>query len=174
MAQFPPPIPPGKLNPRTKFSEFEDWKLRNLVLSMPLINWKVIGSLMGNRTPRQCRERYKNYLAPSVRIDPWTAEEEALLVTKYREMGPKWSQMAPLFNRRTPVSLKNHHAKIAQHFSGDDRSEDPPDAPIPEEDEKPPPPPPLPESVVSIFRRTERAGDAWFSQDGDAKFGNVI
>jgi hypothetical protein len=174
MLPFLPPFPPHRLSPRTKFTELEDLKLRNLVEAMPFVNWKVIGGLMGNRSPRQCRERYKNYLAPSVRMEPWTAEEDALLLEKHREIGPKWAQMTHFFNNRTAVGLKNRHVRITQHFSGDARSDDHAPSPRENSEEALPPPPQLPRAVVSIFQRTERAGDAWFSQEPDPKFGSVV
>jgi hypothetical protein len=99
---------------RSKFSVFEDQKLQRLVSSMSIVNWAAIGNLMGNRTARQCRERYKNYLAPSVTTEPWTREEEDLLMRKHDEMGPHWAQMRQFFQNRTAVSLKNHYARIIQ------------------------------------------------------------
>jgi hypothetical protein len=146
---------------------------------MPILNWRVIANFMGNRSPRQCRERYKNYLAPTVRVDPWSPEEETLLLEKFREMGPKWAQMTEFFPDRTAVSIKNHYAKISQHRTEDERGEPEP-LPVPiiegklakeetqevEEQEAAE----LPEGVISIFRRAKTAGDAWFNQEADQKF----
>jgi hypothetical protein len=118
---------------------------------------------LGNRTARQCRERYKNYLAPSIRIAPWTPEEDALLLQKYRELGPKWSQMTSFFGQRSAVSLKNHYVRISQHFSGDvlptSHSENPP--PKPDD----PSVNTLPAGVVNISKYSEKAGESWFNGD---------
>jgi hypothetical protein len=178
---FPVPLVARQLSPRTKFSQLEDIRLRSLVHSMPRVDWRVIGRLMGNRTPRQCRERYNNYLAPSLRIAPWTEAEESLLVEKFNQLGPKWSQMAVFFNRRSAVSLKNHYAKISQRLSGkplpDGAEEDD------EHDEvRPPRPDPAPNkkeeekdgTVVSIIRAAEKVGESWFSSESDVKFSHVV
>ena len=102
-----------KLPPRTKFSPEEDEKLVQLVTSTPTMNWKQISAIMGNRSARQCRERYNNYLAPGINHDPWTKEEDILLLQKFAECGPQWAFMTQFFDRRSCVSLKNHYAKLA-------------------------------------------------------------
>ena len=101
------------LPPRTKFSDEEDKKLIQLVNSYPKMTWKQISVLMGNRTSRQCRERYNNYLSPDLNHNPWTPEEDALLLQKYKELGPQWAFMTQFFNRRACVDIKNHYAKIS-------------------------------------------------------------
>ena len=100
------------LPPRTKFTELEDQKLISIVSGMPKVNWKYVANQMDGRTARQCRERYKNYLSPSIRLAPWTPEEDALLLQKYHEFGPRWSFMKQFFDKRESVSLKNRHAKL--------------------------------------------------------------
>jgi hypothetical protein len=110
------PVPNPQFVSRAKFSPAEDARLRNIVLAMRKVNWRVVAQIMGNRSPRQCRERFKNYLEPSLRTADWTAEEDALLLEKFAELGPKWSQMTAFFNRRSGVSLKNHYAKISQRM----------------------------------------------------------
>jgi hypothetical protein len=121
---------------------------------------------MGNRSARQCRERYNNYLAPSIRTDPWTPQEDALLIQKHQELGPKWSEMASFFHCRSPVSLKNHFARISQHSKAGNTPPiekvvpPPPEVPEPQGET----PVDLPAGVVSIFRRSKFAGDAWFQE----------
>ena len=103
--------------PRTKFSQLEDKKLIQIVKEMPKVNWKAVAMQMEGRTPRQCRERYNNYLAPNLRTSPWTVEEDAILIQKYQEYGPKWSFLSQFFDKRGPVSLKNRHAKLVYQSS---------------------------------------------------------
>ncbi|KAH0795168.1 Myb-like DNA-binding domain containing protein [Histomonas meleagridis] len=100
------------LPPRTKFSEIEDQKLIKIVSGMAKVNWKYVANQMEGRTARQCRERYKNYLSPNIRCTPWTPEEDALLLQKYKEFGPCWSFMKQFFDKRESVSLKNRYAKL--------------------------------------------------------------
>jgi hypothetical protein len=48
-----------------------------------------------------------NYLAPNVVNGPWTAEEEQLLVRKYKQFGPSWKRIATCFNGRTDINVRN-------------------------------------------------------------------
>lgn len=97
---------------RHKFSKQEDDTLRRIVLQHGEGNWSTIAACMKNRTARQCRERYKNYLSPRIKNDPWTREEEQLLELKYAELGPKWAKIALFFESRSDVNVKNHWAAM--------------------------------------------------------------
>jgi hypothetical protein len=97
---------------RQPFTAEEDEKLKQLVAESANRDWKAIAALMGNRTARQCRERYKAYLTPDISNRPWQDTEDALLRQKYEEMGPKWAQMVRLFEGRSAVNLKNRLATI--------------------------------------------------------------
>lgn len=92
---------------KIKFTPEEDEKLRNLVQAHGTNSWNLIAGLMGNRNARQCRERWKNYVNPELRNEPWTLEEDKLLVEKYEEYGPKWNKIAKHFVNRSDNSLRN-------------------------------------------------------------------
>ncbi|KAH0795285.1 Myb-like DNA-binding domain containing protein [Histomonas meleagridis] len=104
--KWPKPKVGGNL--RHKFSKQEDETLKRIVQQHGEGNWSVIASCMKNRTARQCRERYKNYLSPNIKNDPWTQEEEILLEKKYAELGPRWAKIALFFESRSDVNVKNH------------------------------------------------------------------
>jgi hypothetical protein len=48
-----------------------------------------------------------NYLSPEVGNGPWTAEEEKLLLEKYRELGAVWKHIASFFISRTDINVKS-------------------------------------------------------------------
>lgn len=100
---------------RTKFSPQEDQRLKEIVGRLGTANWDKVALELGGRTARQCRDRYNNYLQPSINNNPWTIEEEYILYQKYQEIGPQWAQMTYLFENRTCVSIKNHWSKIAKY-----------------------------------------------------------
>jgi hypothetical protein len=43
---------------------------------------------------------------------PWTAEEEALLIEKVNELGSRWAKIAPFFEGRSEVNIKNQWAAM--------------------------------------------------------------
>jgi hypothetical protein len=67
---------------------------------------------MQGRTTRQCRERWRYYLHPSINRTAWTEAEDRLLLQKYNELGAKWSHIVPFFHLRTDVDLKNRFKRI--------------------------------------------------------------
>ncbi|EAY14130.1 Myb-like DNA-binding domain containing protein [Trichomonas vaginalis G3] len=93
---------------RHKFTKAEDELLKSLVEKYGEANWVVVSAQMKTRSPRQCRERYKNYLSPKIQNGPWTPEEEALLVEKVKEFGQRWANIAVFFEPRSDVNVKNH------------------------------------------------------------------
>ena len=94
-------------SPKYKFTAEEDEKLKMLVLSHGTSSWAFIARLMGSRNHRQCRERWKNYINPALRNDPWTLEEDQLLVDKYAEFGPRWNKISKFFLNRSDNSIRN-------------------------------------------------------------------
>lgn len=98
--------------PRTKFSPEEDNILIDLVEAIDPVDWKLVADAMGNRTARQCRERYHNYLAPNVAVKEWTKEEDEKLLTQYKIQGPRWALIRAVFPGRSCVNIKNRWAKL--------------------------------------------------------------
>lgn len=99
---------------RQMFSPYEDVQLKFLVSQIGSGNWKAIASHMQGRTPRQCRERYRNYLAPDITNGPWTREEDSYLQSLYEQFGPKWSSIAKHFRNRSEVNIKNRWTSIGK------------------------------------------------------------
>lgn len=92
---------------KIKFTPEEDKRLVSLIKQYGSNDWIHISELMKTRNPRQCRERWNNYLNPNLRDDPWTIEEDKLLVDKYREFGTHWAKIAKFFVHRSDNSIRN-------------------------------------------------------------------
>jgi hypothetical protein len=116
--RFPPPASisfesfhPSKVRKR-KFTEDEDTRLADLVAQHGASSWKKIATHMNGRSVRQCRERWKYFLEPSINRGDWTLDEDNLLLSKYDEIGPKWAQISAFFRSRTDIDLKNRFHRI--------------------------------------------------------------
>jgi hypothetical protein len=76
---------------------------------------------MDSRNERQCRERWKNYINPSLRSDPWTLEEDQLVVQKYAEFGPKWNKISKFFSNRSDNAVRNRWQLMLRQWERQNR-----------------------------------------------------
>ena len=106
-----------KSHSKSKFSLEEDILLTRLVQQFGNQNWALIASKIKGRSTRQCRERYVNYLCPSVNRSPWTEQEDNLLIEKYNQIGPHWKAIADYFPNRTDINVKNRWLKIQRNLN---------------------------------------------------------
>jgi hypothetical protein len=101
----------GRTAERRKFSADEDEHLRGLVEKFGTKCWEEIARFHPDRSARQCRDRYKNYLIDSLVTDPWRPEEDALVIRKFHEIGPKWVEIGKLLSGRSGNNVKNRWHK---------------------------------------------------------------
>ena len=100
---------------KVKFTPEEDEKLRKLVGESVDIDWGKIAAQLPNRNQRQCRERWQNYLNPSLSTREWTQVEDDMVVEKFNEYGPHWNVIARLFNGRSGNAVRNRYLVIMRH-----------------------------------------------------------
>lgn len=93
---------------RQRFSKDEDQRLQQLVAELGVNQWALVAKRLGNRSSRQCRERWHNYLSEKAKNAPWTADEEQLLEEKVEKYGPRWTLIATFFRDRSEANVKNH------------------------------------------------------------------
>lgn len=97
---------------RTRFTSEEDEKMRRLIDQLGLGNWTKVAESMQGRTARQCRERYNNYLNPSLRHGEWSKEEDELLFKLYGRYGANWNVISQRFQNRSRISIRNRYALV--------------------------------------------------------------
>lgn len=97
---------------KQKFTQEEDDKLRALVNQYGTKQWDRISDQIIGRSPRQCRDRWKNYLSPNVVSSPWNVNEDRLLLALFQRVGPHWAKIVKYFPGRTDVNIKNRWNKL--------------------------------------------------------------
>ncbi|CAO3702591.1 unnamed protein product [Rhizopus stolonifer] len=95
-----------------KFSKEEDEEIIKLVGLHGSNNFRKIKKEMDtHRTEAMLRERYQNYLDPSLDKSPWTKEEEAEFIKLYRELGNIDKVKRSMTKNRSKRSLYNRTRK---------------------------------------------------------------
>ncbi|KDO29015.1 hypothetical protein SPRG_06070 [Saprolegnia parasitica CBS 223.65] len=108
-------LKPGLVKGHWSFDE--DDALIKLVRDVPSVQWSDISKQIPGRTAKQCRERWKNHLDPTINKGPYKSDEDVVLMNAYQELGNRWTQIAELLPGRTEDSVKmrwkvlNPHAK---------------------------------------------------------------
>lgn len=92
---------------RVKFTPKEDEILINQVAISGPRKWSRIALNLPGRTPRQCRDRYVNYLSAGLQNGPWTHEEDTKLLNLYNKYGSKWALIQKSFPKRSSNNIKN-------------------------------------------------------------------
>ena len=104
---------------RRAFSKLEDESIRQYVAENGE-NWDEVAKKLPGRTAKQCHDRYSNYLRDGLKTEPWTEEEDAILIAIHNEIGPKWVKMMSQLPGRSGNDIKNrwhkHLVKKEKHF----------------------------------------------------------
>ncbi len=96
-----------KINKKS-WSADEDSKLMKLIQELGISgSWTLISTKMGNRSGKQCRERYHNHLKPEINKSSFTKEEDELVNELQRKMGNQWAKISKFFSGRSDNAVKN-------------------------------------------------------------------
>lgn len=71
-------------------------------------NWKRIAYIL-NKTPKQCRERYRTYLTPEVANTQWTKEDDDKLRELVNTIGKSWAKLRQYFPGKSDNAIKNRY-----------------------------------------------------------------
>ena len=66
------------------------------------------------RTPKQCKDRWKNRLDPTINSDEWTTAELQVLFDAQRVYGNKWVTISTMLPGRTEIDIKNQFYSTAR------------------------------------------------------------
>jgi hypothetical protein len=138
----------SRQHPRSIFTVEEDVQLVQAVEDLGTDSWVAVSARVPARNARQCRDRWRNYLAPDIDNGPWTAAEEDLLIAKQAELGAAWKQISQFFPSRTDINIKSKWHQIQRRWRRAARRVEP---------EVPPPPPESPPNPETVFEQIWKA-----------------
>lgn len=94
------------------WTDEEDELLRTYVPLEAKNNWVAVAEHVPGRTAKQCRERWSLSLDPNIRKDPWTSEEDELLLQLHEQHGNAWAVIVKHLNGRTVNAAKSRFKSI--------------------------------------------------------------
>merc|ERR1712226_761536 len=94
---------------KSYWSDNEDRLLTSLVELYGAKNWSLIAKSFHGRIGKQCRERWRNHLNPSIRKEPFTADEDTRIMELVNELGTKWTKIALRLPGRSDNAIKNRY-----------------------------------------------------------------
>jgi hypothetical protein len=83
----------------------EDIRLINVITETSPIIWDTIAEKIGDRTAKQCRERWQYITNPNP--GPFQKWEDDVIIRQRARIGNHWAKIASKLNGRTPISVKN-------------------------------------------------------------------
>lgn len=75
------------------------------------VSWVNVAKLLPGRNSMQCRDRYINYLSKEITKEPWTPQEDKIILEKYKQFGKRWVEIAKHLPGRSGNNVKNRWYK---------------------------------------------------------------
>ncbi|KAM0877510.1 hypothetical protein ACQ4PT_035448 [Festuca glaucescens] len=102
------------------WSAEEDDVLRAQIAHLGTENWTVIATQFKDKTARQCRRRWYNYLNTECKKGGWSREEDKLLCEAQKLLGNKWTEIAKVVSGRTDNAVKNRFSTLCKRRVNND------------------------------------------------------
>lgn len=102
-----------KSKQRGVWTDEESKLLGKLVEERGEKSWNEIAEVLNtqygnNKTGKQCRERFRNYVNPNLEKSEWKPNEKLLFVILHQVYGNQWTSISKHLNSRSDVAIKNY------------------------------------------------------------------
>ncbi|EAX89237.1 Myb-like DNA-binding domain containing protein [Trichomonas vaginalis G3] len=115
---------PRETRIKRTFNKNDDEMLLKAVQESKFTDWNEIAKKLGKWTARQCRERWKNYVDPSLSHEKWTDSEDRILLKRFEEIGTNWVKLKQFLPGRSVNNIKNRLQYLKNHnFSASSTTE---------------------------------------------------
>lgn len=126
------PRPPRKVPKQGRWKTEEDARLLEIIPRLGTQSWVDIAKELVDamkthhgqdpkgpqRTCKQCRQRWTNFLDPTVRRAHWTKEEDDKILEMVKLYGHKWSDISRQLNGRSEALVKNRWYSSVRKLAG--------------------------------------------------------
>merc|ERR1719197_505686 len=85
----------------------EDEQLRAAVRLHGSSSWPAVAAIIPGRNCKQCRERWNNYLDPTLKKGCWEPAEDKALMKGQEMFGSRWSLLAKLLPGRSQIQVRD-------------------------------------------------------------------
>ena len=123
---------PQKESKHGRWSSEEDIRLSEIIPRLGTQSWVDIAKELVDamkthhgqdpkgpqRTCKQCRQRWTNFLDPTVRRAHWTKEEDDKILEMVKLYGHKWSDISRQLNGRSEALVKNRWYSSVRKLAG--------------------------------------------------------
>ncbi len=89
---------------RMAWSTEETENLRQAVREESNKNWRFTATRLGTRSLQQAHEKWL-HMSRSTKKEPWSPEEDAIIVEGVQTRGTKWAHIAEMLPGRDPVDV---------------------------------------------------------------------
>jgi len=110
------------VNPKIRVAKKGKWSVKEDNLLRQIVSrhgsrdgrtWELASKGMGyTRNIKQCRERWENFLDPSLRLGPWTAAEDACLLRLHGKFGNAWTKFASVLPGRSAERVRRRFMQL--------------------------------------------------------------
>lgn len=108
----------GQNSRNRRFKPEEDALIKDLVENKHISPWSAVAKHLPGRTGPQCRDRYNSYLYEDTISKKWSTREDEIIISKYREFGPRWVLISQFLPGRNGNSVKNRWHKSLVKYHG--------------------------------------------------------